>query len=708
MTRVLGFNFKAVDIDLGEMFLNFPLNKKLISYSGMDLTPYKNDLSQFRKGLKSVDKAGKFYVVNERNWMGLRPSPEWSCRYYYLAEEFIRGNEKETNNPLRWDRVILNMIGNSDFNPSLPNVFKWNAKAQRMAGEIKAYVDDLRALGWSLEHAWQIAHLIASRLQFLGIQDAARKRRIDQGPWAGAIYICNETSIQKTVTQEKWNKAKGYISDIRQAIKQDPNYVFKFKYLEQVRGFLCHLALTFDIIFPFLKGFHLTLCQHLPRRNEEGWKINDLEWLAYMEEAKVKGTMTEEDIEQLINEKYDPKVRPETVKPSIRFVKSIDALHSLFSCDEPPKVTVRTSDVNFIVYGFADASKSGFGASLEYADGLYYRVGTWSQDEDSCSSNFREFSNVVETIEEEIQKGKLRNSTLILATDNTTVENALYKGNSTSQLLFDLVVRFKTAELHSGSQFIVTHVSGDRMKHQGTDGISRGQLREGVSLGRSMISYCPWGLSASQRSPLIINWCKSTFDPHLEVLTPCQWYTRGHDHDGGFYDEKGMYRLKIKHGTYLWEPPPAAADAALEEIRKARLKRRSSTHVVIVPRLFTTLWLKQLYKASDIVLYLPPFFSPWPSTMFEPLVIGILFPYSRFYPWQFKGTPRLCAARREMQKLLQEADVDPGSLLSKFFSSTRKISSLSEHMVRKLLFFGKSLEVPYTSPGGARSKRKRQ
>ena len=314
----------------------------------------------------------------------------------------------------------------------------------------------------------------------------------------------------------------------------------------------------------------------------------------------------------------------------------------------------------------------------------------------------------METIEEEVQKGKLKNSTLILATDNTTVENALHKGNSTSQLLFDLIVRFKSVELHSGSRFIVTHVSGERMKHQGTDGISRGHLREGVSLGRSMMSYCPWGLSAGQRSSSIIKWCHSTFGPELEVLSPCQWYTRGHDHNGGFYDENGMYRLNIKHGTYLWEPPPAATDAALEEIRKARLKRRSSTHIVIVPRLCTTLWLKQLYKASDIVLYLPPCHLPWSSSMFEPLVIGILFPYSRFYPWQFKGSPRLCAARREMQKLLQEADLDPGSLLRKFFTSTRKISSLSEHMVRKLLFFGQSSGVPYTSAGGTRVKRKRQ
>jgi len=218
---------------------------------------------------------------------------------------------------------------------------------------------------------------------------------------------------------------------------------------------------------------------------------------------------------------------------------------------------------------------------------------------------------------------------------------------------------------------------------------------------------CPWGLSASERSPGILNWCKKVFGEELEILSPSDWFTRGHDHDGGFYDSRGMFRLNIKAGTYLWQPPPAAADAALEELRKARLKRRASTHIIIIPRLCTTLWLKQLYKAADIVLYLPCNNTHWPSSMFEPLVIAILFPYSRYFPWQFKGTPRLLSNRREMQSLLQKGELDPGDLLRKFFVDTRKISSLPEHLVRRLLHFSKRDDVPYSSSGGARNKRRR-
>ena len=65
----------------------------------------------------------------------------------------------------------------------------------------------------------------------------------------------------------------------------------------------------------------------------------------------------------------------------------------------------------------------------------------------------------------------IHGSTIIIATDNATAEAVLYKGNSTSEKLFDLVVRLRELELRSAAKIIVTHVSGERMKAQGgTDG----------------------------------------------------------------------------------------------------------------------------------------------------------------------------------------------------------------------------------------------
>ena len=693
MIRVLGFNYKAIDIDLGEMFLNFPLDRSLIPYSGMDITPFIKDVKQAFPNLPLPDKE-RLFVTNTRCWMGLRPSPEWACRFYYLAEEFVRGDESDPSNPLFWDKVVLNLIGNANFNPSMPNVYKWNSAMKRIAGDIKAYVDDLRALGWSMEHAWQIAHLVASRLQYLGIQDAPRKRRIDNGPWAGCVYLTSITKVQRTVTAKKWKKGQDYIKELNELVYEKKQTKLDFKFLEKVRGFLCHIAMTFDILFPFLKGFHLTLCSYLPKRSGEGWKIRDLEWIAFLEQEKFEGRMTEQEVDSLLKFKYDPKNRPHQIIPVPRFYSCLKALSTFFSTDDPPVITDRSSEVKLLVYGFVDASKSGFGASLDYNNHVRFRIGIWGSDEDDASSNFREFANLVETLEKEVKENRLKDATVIMATDNSTVEAAIQKGNSSSEKLFDLVVRFRNMELTSGSKFLVTHVSGDRMQSQGTDGISRGSLREGISLGQSMLKFCPWGLSALTRSTTLKEWIIKLIGPEIEILSPDDWFRRGHDHLPGAKDDQGFYRLKIKSGTFLWHPPPAAADVALEELRKARLKRRNSTHVLLIPKLVTTLWLRQLYKAADVVLTIPPNFDFWPSNMHEPLYLAFVFPYSRHYPWQLRSTPKLIATQRSLHRMLRAPPVAPRDLLRKFYLSTKRIPTLPARLVRKVLFFESNDPLP--------------
>jgi len=705
MTRVISFNYQAVDIDLGEMFLNFPLNDTLRLFSGMDLTPYQQDIRQRLPHLQYPD-SDKLIVTNSRDWMGLKPSPEWACRFYYLAEEFVRGDESDPSNPLHWDSIVLNLIGNANFNPSLPNVFKWNAREKKLAGEIKAYVDDLRALGWDLNHAWLIAHMIASRLQYLGIQDAPRKRRLDNGPWAGTIYQTSASKIAKTVTPEKWQKAKDLISQVKLELSKSSDDGVDYKFLERVRGFLCHLAMTFDVIFPYLKGFHLTLCSYLPNRNEDGWKIKDLEWIGFLEQARESGKLSDQEIDDAMSFQYDPKWRPKRIKPVPRFFSCLKALEDFFSPSIPPVVTERSTEIHMLVYGFVDASKSGFGASLAYEKNVRYRIGTWGADEDDVSSNFREFANLVETLENEVEQKRIVNARVIMATDNSTVEAAIYKGNSTSEKLFNLVVRFKRLELISGSKFIVSHVSGKRMQRQGTDGISRGHLREGISLGECMLSFCPWGQSAIERHPQLKDWLASTFGSAFEFLQPRDWYGRGHDHDGGFRDHKNFYRLKIRAGHFFWIPPPAAADACIEEIRKARLKRRNSSHIVLIPRLATPLWLKQLNKAADMVLSIPCSHPFWPEHMFEPLILAFIFPHSKHYPWQLRATPKLLADHRKVSRLLQEDNVDAGSILRQLFQSTVRISSLPARLVRRLLFFGQQDVISHTSSRRPRKRRK--
>lgn len=132
-------------------------------------------------------------------------------------------------------------------------------------------------------------------------------------------------------------------------------------------------------------------------------------------------------------------------------------------------------------------------------DGTSGRFGLWSRDEDKESSNFRELLNLVETVEGEATKGAMNNAEFWIFTDNSTAESCLVKGSSKSKLLHELVVRLRRVEMNSGGALHVVHVASTRMMAQGTDGLSRGVLNEGVMRGDPMLSFVDISKSAVER-----------------------------------------------------------------------------------------------------------------------------------------------------------------------------------------------------------------
>jgi hypothetical protein len=692
-SRSLNFNYCGVDVDMGDFFLNFPLPKEFRRFSGINISEFQSRLGFGHLSMEQLQ------VRWERCWMGFRPSPYYAVRFYYWGEEFARGDPREQTNPMRWDEVRLNLPGDPRWSPSLPRVMKWDQSVNNIASEVTAFVDDLRFSGWSEEQTWQSAHVFVSRLQYLGMQDAPRKRRPPfrkTGAWAGAIFNTLNERITQTVSLEKWLKAKSYIEVILGDLSITEKAVtFEFKFLERVRGFLCHLSMTFEVIVPFLKGFHMSLCSHLPYRDGEGWKLSERAWEAYVHQQEESGDMDPDEASAArAPPRYEDIPTPKRVTPVPRFQNDIKALSRLFELAEPPEVVLRSNKVIEIMYGFGDASGKGFGSTLLSSGGIKYRIGLWSRDAEEDSSNWRELGNLVEALEEEGATGSLDGAAVFFFTDNTTAEAALYKGNSSSQKLFDLVLRMKSLEMEKGCRVVVSHVSGERMKAQGTDGVSRGQLKEGVPSGASMLSFIPTDRDPLDRSPKLREWLSSWGGKELEFLTPEDWFERGHDHRGGQVDSKGFWHPNIKMGTYLWSPPPGAAEVALEELRRARIKRQSSTHIFICPRLLTPEWRRQLHKAADIVFEVPPGPDFWPPSMFEPLIVGIVFPFIHRAPWQLRGTPKMFQMVREMRKVFAEEVLASGNILRKFLLECRRLSTVPSHVVRAVLYFEHGDHLP--------------
>ena len=185
----------------------------------------------------------------------------------------------------------------------------------------------------------------------------------------------------------------------------------------------------------------------------------------------------------------------------------------------------------------------------------------------------------------------------------------------------------------------VIHVAGTRMISQGTDGLSRGNLLEGVLKGEDMLTFIPLHLSALDRQPSLRAWVTSWAvakgdEQKIRFLTPEEWTTEGHDIVGYEKNLDGYTVPVYKAGVFVWSPPPAAARWACEELRQARHKRQRSTHIFLVPKLMGQEWRKHLHKTADILFDIPLGHTHWPTHHHENLTLAVCFPYLNRAPWE--------------------------------------------------------------------------
>jgi hypothetical protein len=697
------------DNDVGEMFLNFVLHESVQALCGVDLTKY------FPEGVP--DGTQVLWERWTRCAMGLRSSPYQACQGMMWALEIIAGDRNDSENVFCFDRVRLNLPGNHDYDPKRPWVYKERADG-KIACDVHCYVDDLRTCGTTEKECWRASQRVSSILASLGLQDAARKRRLpkmDAGAWKGSVVNTAEGSVTILATRDKWVKLKAALDWIKEELK-NPNGM-DHKLLERKRGFLVHMVQTYPSLNPYLKGVHGTLDSWRRNRDINGFRMHEdkkrskesdtveLDGAGEIEpkakrrkttganklDITVKATSRsfksgkkcKEQPEPMFSDPEDPlsweekfgnfnlsqfgeselSAPPLRVRPVKRLAADVEAMLKLTESEDPPSRPVRPGRRAHAVYGFGDASKDGFGASIEIeGKGIVWRSGTWTRTMREESSNFREFRNLVEMIESLVAKGTLSGHELFMFTDNSTAEAAFFKGTSTSEKLFNLVLRLRKIEME-GKLFIhLVHVAGTRMIWSGVDGLSRGDQNAGVMAGETMLSFVPLSQSALERSTGLLPWVKTWADPKdksksVKVLSPTEWCD---PHPSG--------------ETYVWAPPPAAARAAIEWLAQSIQKRPESVHIVLVPRLLTALWRKRLGKTSDL-LFTVPLESKvvWKRENHEPLMCAVCLPLSKDSPWSHRGTSRIKKVLRRLPALWETGDDAAGRILRELLGTARAL-----------------------------------
>ena len=691
------------DIDLGEMFLNFPLDINLQPFVGIDASELRERLKEIDNIPRSVlENKGRLFLRWERCLMGLRSSPFNACKAMGWADDLIRGHQFDERNIFRWDRYILNLPGMKTYDPSLPKGYKWNDIDQCIAGNFEHYVDDIRSNHSTEEGCVLASRRIASTCNFLGIQDAARKRHFPSKKprvWCGAKTATDDKGLYTSTTQAKWDKGKKIVSDWLEEFNNSEDGSLVRKPMLSGRGFLVHLSRTYPALVPFMKGVHHTIESWRRGRTADGWKFSRDDWRVFLGDI----SQVKSEFEVIMNAYLaeGDSDAPIKVKGVGRLERDLKSMLAIMESLSPPLRLVRGPGLAYVLYGFGDASGSGFGSSWETSDGTRYRFGVWGKDIDGRSSNYRELRNLVDSLEDIALEQKLRGTEVYFFTDNSTAENAFFKGSSSSELLHELVTKLRRLEMTEGCKIVLVHVSGERMKLQGSDGLSRGNLLEGVMTGKDILSYIPLAQTALERSPKLIRWIESwamegKFGMQgfgVEVLDENDWFIKGHDIDGG-YIRDDFYYHQYRKGTYLWNPPPAAAEIACEEIRKARTKRDKSTHIFICPRLLTPYWRSHLHRSADLILEIPAGGEYWPIEMHEPLILALFFPRLQHRPWQLRQSPSIMELGDRLQRMWRLGDYSQGPILRKLWQQARTLESMPAGLVFKVLHCFSEFGIP--------------
>jgi hypothetical protein len=643
------------DFDIGECWHNFMVHPRDQPLFGVDLP----------SALKKV--WGSTWYRWARLPMGARPSPYNACRLIARALEFAVGQPDEAASAFRWEKVRMNLPGMKAYDPGLPWVNKMDSDGD-IATEVVVFFDDGRVVGSQEEKCAAGMRQVTARLQYLGIQDASRKRRgpsLRAGAWAGGVCYTDHGTPRIFISQKRWDKLLGHLEWLGERITEGS---IPRKQFLSIRGYLVYVSMTYPIIEPYMKGIHLTAEFWRANRDSDGWRLDRREPRLI--------TLDEEAGEYLMDEDLSgPPLQeepPEVLKPVPRLTWDVQAIRRILKGPTPVMRLLRPRSWVKVLYRFGDASGEGYGKALRDArsrGGIRFEYGFWCSSVSEESSNFREFRNFLLWIRRGVKEDWLRGAQLFLFTDNRVTEAVFTKGSSSSRKMYDMVLEMRQLELAGDMDIKMIHVAGTRLISNAIDGLSRGEVIM-EKIGDPKNLEVPLHLSPLERAPQLEEWIGAWTNEGQTFCAPKDWFWSAH-----------------LPGIHFWPLPPAAALIALEQYMSARLKRGDSVGaVVLIPDLMRPEWFRRFSKEMDFVITVPAKWEAcWPAEMHEALLMGFSLPLLRCYPWRWGRSPAVVAFARTVSAVFKTNEHYGRDLLRQFWRASGRIPSLPDGVVRWLL-----------------------
>eukprot|EP00536_Pseudo-nitzschia_multiseries_P006884 jgi/Psemu1/16373/gm1.16373_g len=238
------------DNDYGKPFLNFQqLHPDLRKYCRVDLSQL----------LASAPDEPGATGVSMCNAMGLNSSPYNSVQGLLQAKHIVLGDPCGLSNLYMWDQVHLNLQGMESYDPTQPWISKLQSDGLHTA-EITQYMNDTQITVPTEDLAWECSGKMAKGLCWLGLQEAARKRRSSShkpDAWAGTTVFTNSRRVN---ILDKHTKARYPDLEAKSEKDEKPSVEkIHHKTLKLCVGFLVYVAMTYTLMVPYLKGPYLTL-----------------------------------------------------------------------------------------------------------------------------------------------------------------------------------------------------------------------------------------------------------------------------------------------------------------------------------------------------------------------------------------------------------------------------------------------------------------
>ena len=128
---------------------------------------------------------------------------------------------------------------------------------------------------------------------------------------------------------------------------------------------------------------------------------------------------------------------------------------------------------------------------------------------------------------------------------------------------------------------------------------------------------------------------------------------------------------------------------AVEMMRKSIHRRPQFCHVFVCTKQMSYMWMKNLLRTCSFSFFVDVGPEYWPDSMHEALVVAVYLPLLPCFPWTYRRSNSVLALEGILRKMSKVKDGTQGPVLRKFLNLTRKLPTLSESLVRKLLLHGR-------------------